>query len=59
MAPALFSLPGGMLVPVLALGMIVWLLSGTSWTDTRDVLIATAAGAVVFLVGRAVSARRS
>jgi basic amino acid/polyamine antiporter, APA family len=56
--PALFMLRGGMLVPVLALGLIGWLLSGTSWTDTRDVVIATIAGAVVFVVGRVIAGPR-
>ena len=55
MAPALFTLPGGITVPVVSLGLIVWLLSGTSWTDTRDVVIATVAGAVVFVAVRALT----
>ncbi len=59
MSPALFMLPGGMTIPVLALGLIVWLLTGTSWAETRDVVIATIAGALVYLVGRAVTTRRS
>ena len=58
MAQALFTLPGGMTIPIVALGLIVWLLSGTSWTDTRDVLIATVAGAAVFGVMKVVGARR-
>ena len=49
-APALFSLPGGMTIPVVALVMIVWLLTGTSWKETRDVAIATLAGMAVFLL---------
>lgn len=59
MAPALFHLPGGMTIPVIALGLIVWLLTGTSWKETRDVVIATAVGAAIFVVGRAVAARRA
>ncbi len=51
-APALFVLPGGLLLPILAFGLIVVLLTGTSWTETRDVLIATAAGALVYVVFR-------
>jgi basic amino acid/polyamine antiporter, APA family len=54
-APALFVLPGGMLVPTLAFGMIAVLLSGTSWAETRDVLVATVAGAIVYGVRRSVS----
>ena len=59
MAPALFTLPGGMTVPVVALGLIVWLLSGTSWSDTRDVTVATVVGALVFLAGRVVQSQRA
>ena len=51
-AAALFVLPGGMTIPIVAFGLIVWLLTGTSWAETRDVLIATVAGAAVFLVSR-------
>ena len=58
MAPALFTLPGGMTVPLVALVLIVWLLSGTSWSDTRDVTVATVVGALVFLTGRFVQSRR-
>ena len=50
MAPALFSLPGGMTIPIIAVLMIVWLLTGTSWKETRDVVIATLAGMAVFLL---------
>lgn len=48
-APALFSLPGGNVIPVIALGLIAWLLTGTSLQETRDVVIATVAGAVTYL----------
>ena len=50
MSPALFSLPGGLAIPLIALGLIVWLLTGTSLKETRDVVIATAAGALIYLV---------
>ena len=50
MSPALFSVPGGMTIPVIALVMIVWLLSGTSLNETRDVVIATVAGGLVYLL---------
>ncbi len=52
MAPALFTLPGGLLIPAIAVALIVWLLTGTSWAETRDVVIATVAGALLFLLGR-------
>jgi amino acid transporter len=54
MPPALMTLPGGLLVPGVALVLIGWLLLNTSWAETRDVLIATAVGALVYMVGRAV-----
>ena len=58
MSPALFVLPGGMTVPIIALGLIVWLLSGTSWAETRDVIVVTAVGAVLFVAGRTMQGRR-
>jgi basic amino acid/polyamine antiporter, APA family len=50
MPPALFTLPGGMSIPLVALASIVWLLSGTSLNETRDVVIATVAGGLIYLV---------
>ncbi|MDZ7631128.1 MAG: APC family permease [Gemmatimonadaceae bacterium] len=52
MPPALFTLPGGMLVPVIAVALIVWLLTGTSWAETRDVMIATVVGVILHVVSR-------
>ena len=49
MPPALFALPGGLTIPLVALALIVWLLSGTSLNETRDVVIATVAGGLVYL----------
>jgi amino acid transporter len=59
MPAALFRLPGGMTIPVIALALIVWLLTGTSWKETRDVVIATIVGAGIYLIGRVVAARRT
>lgn len=56
--PALFALPGGLAIPGIALALITWLLLNTSWKETRDVLIATAVGALLYLVGRAVQRGR-
>ena len=50
MPPALFSLRGGMTIPLVALALIVWLLSGTSLNETRDVVIATVAGGLVYFL---------
>ena len=58
MTPALFTLPGGLAIPALALALIGWLLLNTSWKETRDVLIATAVGALLYLIGRAVQRSR-
>jgi basic amino acid/polyamine antiporter, APA family len=52
-APALFMLPGGFTIPLVACGLILWLLTGTSWAETRDVLVATGAGAGVYAISRA------
>ena len=49
--PALLTVPGGVLVAALALGLTGWLLASTSWRETRDVLMALAAG-VVWLIAR-------
>jgi hypothetical protein len=54
MPPALFRLPGGLLVPGVGLALIGWLLLNTSWKETRDVLIATAVGALLYVIGRTV-----
>lgn len=58
-APALFRLPGGMTIPIVALALIAWLLTGSSWSDTRDVALVTLAGAIVFVAGRGVQRRRA
>jgi basic amino acid/polyamine antiporter, APA family len=52
-----FRLAGGILLPAASLVLIAWLLSGTSWKETRDVLLAGAVGAVIYVVGRATSRR--
>jgi len=59
MTPALFTLPGGLLIPGIALVLIAWLLLNTSWAETRDVLIATLVGALLYLIGRAVQRKRA
>jgi basic amino acid/polyamine antiporter, APA family len=57
--PAQFVVPAGELVSALALALIVWLLSTTSWADLRQALLGAAVGLVLYgLYGRA-TARRS
>jgi amino acid transporter len=51
--PALVRVPGGVVIPSLALALIAWLLAGSSWSETRDVVMAVAAGAVLLAVTRA------
>ena len=50
--PALLTVPGGLAAPIAALGLITWLLASTSLKETRDVLIATVAGVVLFGIAR-------
>jgi APA family basic amino acid/polyamine antiporter len=49
---ARFVLPGGLIIPCAALLLIGWLLASSSWTETRDVAIWTAVGALVYAVGQ-------
>ncbi|HYW51813.1 MAG TPA: APC family permease [Gemmatimonadaceae bacterium] len=57
-APARFRVAGGLTIPVLSLLMIAWLLSGTSITETRDVVLAAVAGGVLHAVVQGTSQRR-
>jgi amino acid transporter len=50
--PALVRVPGGVVIPVVALALIAWLLAGSSWSETLDVVIAVAVGAVLLVVTR-------
>jgi basic amino acid/polyamine antiporter, APA family len=45
--PALVRIPGGVVIPALALVLIAWLLSSSSWAATRDVAIAVAIGPIL------------
>jgi APA family basic amino acid/polyamine antiporter len=49
---ARFNLPGGWIVPCLALAMIAWLLASTSWIESRDVTILILLGILVYAAGR-------
>jgi zinc transporter ZupT len=44
---------GGVVIPFLALVLIAWLLAGSSWSETPDVVMAVAAGAELLAVTRA------
>ncbi len=50
--PALFNLPGGIAVAILALAFSAWLLSNVTWHEARDTGIAAALGLVVYLAYR-------
>jgi amino acid transporter len=50
--PALVRVPGGVVIPALALALIVWLLAGSSWSETRDVVITVAVGALLLAVSK-------
>jgi amino acid transporter len=46
--PALFRLPGGTIVAILALVLIVWLLLNSTLHEARDAALAAAAGLVIY-----------
>jgi amino acid transporter len=47
--PRSFVVPGGTIVCIVALLMIGWLYSSTSWPEARQALIAAAAGLLLYL----------
>ncbi|MGC1521058.1 MAG: amino acid permease [Steroidobacteraceae bacterium] len=49
---ARFVLPGGLIVPYLAVALILWLIASSSWAETRDVSIVTSVGALLYGIGR-------
>ena len=51
--PAMVRIPGGVAIPALALALIAWLLVGSSWSATRDVVIAVAVGALLLAIAKA------
>ena len=55
--PAMVRLPGGVAIPALALVLIAWLLTGSSWSETRDVVIAVVAGALLLAIAKRGAAR--
>lgn len=57
--PALVRIPGGVAIPAFALALIAWLLAGSSWSETRDVVIAVAAGALLLAIAKASGAQQA
>lgn len=47
-SPALFRVPGGWMVSGLAVLLCGWLLSNSSWRETRDVMLAGTMGLLIF-----------
>jgi APA family basic amino acid/polyamine antiporter len=50
--PALIRIPGGVVIPALALALIAWLIAGSSWRETGDVVIAVAVGAMMLALAK-------
>jgi basic amino acid/polyamine antiporter, APA family len=51
--PAMFRAPAGMAVSIVALALVAWLLSNSTWLDARDSMIAAAIGLLIYLAYRA------
>lgn len=49
---ARFVLPGGLIMPYMAVALILWLIASSSWAETRDVSIVTSVGALLYGIGR-------
>jgi amino acid transporter len=49
---ARFVLPGGLIIPAAALGLIAWLLASSSWIESRDVTILILLGTLVYAMAR-------
>jgi amino acid transporter len=47
--PALFKVPGGVAISIVALALAAWLLSNSTWLDARDSLIAAAIGMAIYI----------
>jgi amino acid transporter len=52
LAAARFVLPGGLAIPAAAVALIAWLLASSSFAATRDVVILTVIGALLYAIGR-------
>ncbi|HEX7294482.1 MAG TPA: amino acid permease [Pyrinomonadaceae bacterium] len=50
--PAAFRIPGGPLIAVLSLGLVVWLLANSSLQEAKAAVIAAGAGLLIFLIYR-------
>ncbi len=50
--PARFRAPGGIVTAIIALALIAWLLSNSTWREARDLGIAAAAGLLFYIAFR-------
>lgn len=50
--PALFTLPGGLVLSAFSVVTCVWLLANCGWREVRDVIVAAAVGMLLFLCNR-------
>ena len=50
--PALFIVPGGVVIPGVSVMLIAWLLASSSWVEGRDVTISIFLGGLVYATGR-------
>jgi APA family basic amino acid/polyamine antiporter len=50
--PASFSVPAGRIVAIVAVGLSIWLLQGSTWNEALLVAIVAAAGLPIYLLSR-------
>jgi len=49
--PALFVVPGGIVIPTAAVILVAWLLMSSSWHESRDVTLSLLVGVLVYAAG--------
>ena len=57
--PALFSVPGGTIISVIAILLSLWLLSNSTLTEARDSVIAAVAGLIIYMAYKIITSRTS
>jgi len=50
--PAMFRVPWGPIVAIVTLGLVVWLLSNSTWREARDTGAAAALGLIIYVAYR-------
>lgn len=56
--PALFTLPAGIFLSIVSLGICLWLLVNSGWQEVRDIGIAAALGTLLFFINRLAQRQR-